>query len=150
MGRIMAVDFGEKRVGFALSDPSGFLASSLETAHVSNPGEALAAVRRLCAAHAPERIVVGLPLNMDGTTGIAAQKAIAFASRLREKLGLPVDTWDERLTTRLVNRMLIEADVSRSRRREVVDQLAAQVILQGYLDAHGGNDLTEGEGAVGC
>src|ERR1035437_1693811 len=143
MGRIMAVDLGEKRVGFALSDPTGFLASSLETAHVSNPGEVLAAIKRLCAMHAPERIVVGLPLNMDGTHGIAAQKTTAFAARLREKLGLPVDTWDERLTTRLVQRVLIEANVSRTRRREVVDQLAAQVILQSYLDAHGGNDLTE-------
>lgn len=149
MGRIMAVDLGEKRVGFALSDPTGFLASSLETAHVSNAGEALAAVKRLCAIHAPERIVIGLPLNMDGTQGIAAQKTTAFAARLREKLGLPVDTWDERLTTRLVQRVLIEANVSRSKRREVVDQLAAQVILQSYLDAHGGNDLTE-EGGAGC
>ena len=145
----MAVDLGEKRVGFALSDPTGFLASSLDTAHVSNPGEALAAVKRLCAVHAPERIVVGLPLNMDGSQGIAAQKATAFAARLREKLELPVETWDERLSTRLVNRVLIEANVSRRRRREVVDRLAAQVILQSYLDAHGGNDLPEG-GEVGC
>ncbi|MEI7437231.1 MAG: Holliday junction resolvase RuvX [bacterium] len=143
MGRILAVDLGEKRVGFALSDPTGFLASSLETAHVSNSGETLAAVKRLCSAHQPERIVIGLPLNMDGTNGIAAQKVTAFAARLREKVGLPVDLWDERLTTRLVQRVLIEANLSRSRRKEVVDQLAAQVILQSYLDAHGGNDMPE-------
>ena len=107
---------------------------SVET--VRSMDEALAMVSRIAKERGVSKIVVGLPINMDGTLGPMALEAQTFAERLRESSGLPVESTDERLSTSLVERMLVSADVSRGRRKEVRDKLAAQVILQGYLDAH--------------
>lgn len=136
MARILGIDYGRRRLGIALSDELAMLAMPLETVHVQTVNEALAAALKFAFQRKVARIVVGLPLNMNGTHGPMADEVQAFVTRLAEASGLPVDTWDERLSSGLVERTLIEADVSRARRKEVRDKLAAQVILQGFLDAH--------------
>jgi putative Holliday junction resolvase len=135
MARVLGVDYGEKRIGLAVSDPEGLIATPLGVQDVTSRKDAVDAVRRAAGENGAERIVVGLPLNMDGSAGPMAEKVQVFVERLRTRIGLPVDTWDERLSTRLVERTLIEADVSRRKRKGLRDKLAAGVILQGYLDA---------------
>lgn len=135
MGRILAIDLGTKRIGIALSDPTAMIASPLET--ITGVGERRAAERiaDLCRRHDVGAIVVGWPRNMDGSRGPAARQAEAFAERLRTALPVPVELWDERLSTAAAERTLIEADVRREERRHSRDRVAAAVILQGYLDA---------------
>jgi putative Holliday junction resolvase len=135
MGRWLGVDYGEKRVGLAISDESGILATPLRIAEVLSPKQAARAVREACAEIEAVGIVVGLPLNMNGTIGFKAEEVNAFCERLRRSVNVPVETWDERLSTSMVERVLLEADMSRGKRRKVRDKLAAQVILQGWLDA---------------
>jgi putative Holliday junction resolvase len=135
MGRILGVDYGTRRVGIAISDPMAMLATPLCVETVQSVEAAIAAVCRIARDRAVVKIVVGIPINMNGTNGPMALEAGAFVELLRTASGLPVDTTDERLSTSLVERMLLQADVTRERRKEVRDKLAAQVILQGYLDA---------------
>ena len=135
MGRILGVDYGTRRVGIAISDPMAMLATPLSVETICSVEEAIAAVCRIARDRGVVKIVVGIPINMDGTNGAMALEAGKFVELLRTASGLPVDTTDERLSTSLVERMLLQADVSRERRKEVRDKLAAQVILQGYLDA---------------
>lgn len=134
MKKIMGIDIGEKRIGIAVSDSLGYTAQGVETYTRTGEGDAA-----YIAAKAKElgasRVVVGLPLNMNGTEGPAAQKVREFAEQLKA-LGMEVDFQDERLTTVSAERMLIEADVSRKKRRQVVDKLAAVYILRAYLDRH--------------
>ena len=136
MSRILGIDCGSKRMGLAISDPDGILATPLRTDTVTGIKNALELAAAAFAEEGAETVVVGLPLNMDGTHGPQAEWTTAFADKLRDKLGVQVDMWDERLTTKLVERVLIEADLSRAKRKKVRDKLAAQVILQGYLDSH--------------
>ncbi len=136
MGRVAGIDLGEKRVGFALSDETHFLASAKEVVTLVNPEQATNVIEAFCRQHGVEKVVMGLPINMDGSRGPAAAKVTAVADRLRERLGIPVVYWDERLTTKAAHGFLIEAGTRREKRREVVDKVAAQLILQGYLDAH--------------
>lgn len=138
MRRILGIDYGERRMGLALSDPLGMLASSLETVTVNGDTDAARKVAEVCRARDVGRVIVGLPLNMDGTSGPMAQRVQAFVERLRTLLTLPVEACDERLTTRMAERVLLDADVSRARRKEVRDKMAAQLILQSYLDLHAG------------
>ena len=135
MGRILGVDHGERRIGFALSDPSGIIAMPLKAVTVRSDGEALNAVVDVCGETRAECLVVGLPLSMDGTEGTQAVKVRKFIEQLGPRLSIPIHTWDERLSTSMIQKMLIEADVRRDKRKEVVDKLAAQAILQGYLDS---------------
>lgn len=135
MTRIMALDVGEKRIGVALSDPLGLTAQGLTVVHRRSPAADVAALAELVRAHEVTLIVVGLPRRMSGAIGAQAENALAFAALLRESLAVPVETWDERLTTRAAERMLVAGDLSRARRRQVVDKVAAALILQGYLDA---------------
>ncbi|MEI6563039.1 MAG: Holliday junction resolvase RuvX [bacterium] len=134
MGRILGIDYGTKRVGVAISDPMAMLSTPLSVETVRSVEEAVTVVCRIARERAVEKIVVGIPINMNGTSGPMALEAGKFVELLRIASGLPVDTTDERLSTSLVERMLVAADVSRGRRKEVRDKLAAQVILQGYLD----------------
>ena len=134
--RILGVDYGERRVGFAVSDPMGTIAFPLHVAEVKSDRDSVEAVRDAVAEFQIEQVVVGLPLNMDGTRGPMVEKVDAFITSLENALDCPVSTWDERLSTGLVERTLLEADISRRKRKQVRDKLAAQVILQGYLDAH--------------
>ncbi len=137
MGRTLGVDYGTRRVGFAVSDPLAIVATPLFTKDVLSEAQAIRAVIDVAAEKEAKRVVIGIPLNMDGTKGPMALQVEEFVKRLKDQSGLDVVVWDERLSTGLVERMLVSADVSRTRRKEVRDKLAAQVILQGYLDAHG-------------
>lgn len=136
MPRWLGIDLGEKRVGIAISDPDAFLASSREVCEVWNPADALAKVCAIFKASGAAGIVIGLPLNMDGSRGPAAQKSEQFAQELAAVLRVPVKLWDERLTTKAAHDVMIEAGARRERRRGVVDKLAAQLMLQSFLDAH--------------
>lgn len=135
MTRVLGVDLGTVRIGVALSDPTGSVASPLDTIVHRDRRKDLAAVAAAARAHGVERIVVGWPRNMDGTVGPAAKRAEAFAESLRQIADVPVDLWDERLSTAAAERSLREASVRRGRRREVRDRVAAALILQAYLDA---------------
>ena len=135
MSRILGLDYGDRRLGFALSDLTELLATPLCVAHVQNEGEALKIVAAKCRETEAVKLIVGLPLNMDATHGPRAQITTAFVEKLRKRIAIPVEFWDERLSTASAQRVLLEADVSRQRRKEVVDKLAAQIILQNYLDA---------------
>jgi len=135
--RVLGIDFGAKRLGLAIGDTATGVATALST--LERPSSEVAlfeALRRLCAERGVEALVVGLPLNMNGSRGPQAVAASAFADRLREGLGLPVETWDERLSTAEVERALIAGGLSRKKRKGRRDRLAAQLILQSYLDAH--------------
>lgn len=134
--RVMAVDYGSRRIGLALSDPLGSFAMPLEM--IPNRGDtaAAAAVIERAKARGAARIVVGLPRNMDGTEGASAAAARKFAGRLGAA-GIPVELWDERLTTRQAEQSLIESGRRREERRELVDMVAAQQLLQSWLDRPG-------------
>ncbi len=135
MGRVLGVDYGRRRVGVALSDPGAMLSTGLTTLNVQSVGEAVARVAATARERGATEIVVGLPLNMDGTRGPMADEVSDFVRRLAAASGVPVLTWDERLSTGMAERTLLDADMSRQRRKEVRDKLAAQLILQGFLDA---------------
>ena len=132
--KIMGLDVGEKRIGIALSDPLRITAQGLESYQVRGEEADFAYLKALCDKHGIEKIVCGLPKNMDGSIGPQAEKILAFAQKLQQAMQREVILEDERLTTVLAQRTLLEADVSRAKRRKVVDKLAAVAILQGYLD----------------
>ncbi len=131
--RILGLDPGEKRVGVAISDPLGITSQGLEVISFTNPQEALDRIEELCAQYGVERIIVGNPLNMNGSRGSASEKAELFAATLREKLKLPVQMIDERLTSGSAEKTLIAGGVSRKKRKAVKDKLAAVLILEQYL-----------------
>jgi len=133
--RILGLDMGVKRIGLAVSDPLGITAQGLEVWVLRGREADLAHLREVARNYGVKRIVVGLPRHMDGRLGDAAAGIMDFARALGEALGVEVIFWDERLTTAAAERVLIQADVSRRRRRQVVDQLAAVLILQSYLDS---------------
>ena len=135
--RIMGLDFGDKSIGIAISDESGLIASPRDTLHRSNLEKDIARLTELARKEGVEEILVGMPLSLDGSEGPQARKVMAFIKTLRERSGLQVRPWDERLTTVAAERALIEGNVSRARRRKIVDQVAAAVMLQGYLDYRG-------------
>ncbi len=135
MPRILGLDYGDRHLGFALSDPDGTIAFPHTTAHVRDEDQAVSQIARVCAESKAQRLVIGLPLNMDGTQGPRAQATHRIVERLARRIGIPISTWDERLTTRTAEAALIEAGASRKRRKQVVDKLAAQILLQAYLDA---------------
>lgn len=134
-GRALGLDVGTKTVGLALSDELGWTAQGLRTLRRTRPREDIAHIAALCDEKGVRHIIAGLPLNMDGSEGPRAEATRTFAAALEKATGISVEFWDERLTTVAANRTLLEADVSRAKRREVVDQLAAQLILQGWMDA---------------
>lgn len=145
MGRILAVDWGERRIGLALSDPGGVIATGLDTLEVRSADEALARVADLAREREVARVVVGLPLLMSGERGEAARAASAFADRLRERCGLPVETYDERLTSALSERRLHELGVRTGHHKERVDQGAAVALLESYLLRLGARGRERGE-----
>ena len=140
MSKVLGVDFGDRRTGIAISDASRTIAFPRETLVCDHPEQAAAAVARLAAAEDVAEIVVGHPLNLNGTAGPRAARTDAFLAELAKRTALPLKKWDERLSTKIAEAVLIEAGTSRAKRRGVVDKLAAQVILQGYLDATGAGD----------
>lgn len=135
--RMLGLDVGTKTIGVAVSDALGLTAQTVTTVRRTQLKADLAALARLVEEYEAQGFVVGLPLNMDGSEGPRAEATRKFVEALTQALGLTVELWDERLSTVAAQRTLLEADLSRAKRREVIDQLAAQFILQGWLDAQG-------------
>jgi putative holliday junction resolvase len=136
MPRILGLDYGERRLGFALSDSGAVISMPLSVAEVRSRAQAVDAVEKIVRETGAEKLVVGFPVNMNGSQGPAAEHVDAFVGQLSDRLTIPIEKWDERLTTKSAHDVLIEAGTSRRRRKEVVDKLAAQIMLQNYLDAH--------------
>lgn len=134
--RTMGIDVGTRTLGIAISDPLGLTARGLTTVRRVGLRQDLEAVAKLVGEWEVDRIVVGMPIRTDGSVGPEAQKTMVFIHDLQEKLGLPVESWDERFSTKEAERAMIAADVKRSGRRKLIDQVAAAVILQGFLDRH--------------
>jgi putative holliday junction resolvase len=132
--RLLGIDLGRARIGLAVSDELGMLAHPLETFPAASSKKLMERIAAIVRERTIERIVVGLPRNMDGSVGSAAAEALTFVETLRAQLSCPVVTWDERLTTVAANRALQEAGRKTRTTRGQVDQVAAQMILQGYLD----------------
>jgi len=136
MGRVLGLDLGDAQIGLAISDDHKLLARGLSTIKGKERRECMAYLQKLARRLEVEEIVVGLPKNLNGSLGIQAKKALAFAENLRKELGLSVKTWDERLTTVAAKRALIDSGVRRSRRdRQAIDRVSAVLILQNYLDS---------------
>ena len=133
MARILAVDWGERRIGLAVSDERGIIATGLATLEVRGPEDALTRVAAVVAETGAESIVVGLPLLMSGEPGEAARIAQGFADALRKRVGVPVETYDERLTSTISQRRLREVGVRTGHARGRVDQGAAVALLESYL-----------------
>lgn len=133
--RLLALDVGDRRIGIAVSDELGFTAQGVTTLHRTSWAADLAEIARLVETWTAEAVVVGLPLTLEGTVGPRAQTVHAFIKRLESVVGVPVVAWDERFSTVAAERVLLDADLSRARRKQVIDKTAAVVILQHYLDA---------------
>ena len=135
--RILGLDYGSKTVGVAVSDPLGFTAQGVETIRRKSENkmrQTLARIEELIAQYQVEEIVLGLPKNMNNTLGDRAEKSLELKETLERRTGLPVVMWDERLTTAEAERTLMETGVRRENRKQFLDQMAAVLILQGYLD----------------
>lgn len=136
--RILGLDFGTKTTGVAVSDPMGWTAQGLEIIRRQEDEHLKATLNRiaeLCTEYKVEKIVLGLPKNMNNTLGERGEKTLLFKEKLEARVKLPVEMWDERLSTVAAESVLLEADMSRKKRKNVIDKLAATIILQNYLDA---------------
>lgn len=133
--RIMALDPGTKRIGVALSDEMGWIAQPLETFERRSEEADVAHIRQLVERHAVRQVVMGLPLRLDGRAGPEAERIKRFIEKLEAALPVPVVAWDERLTTRSAEDLLIGANVSRRKRKGTVDRVAAAILLQSYLES---------------
>ncbi len=132
--RILALDHGSKRIGVAVSDETKTIAQPLEYIPAEPFAAFLERLKKLLVAKEVDLILIGLPRNMDGSYGPAAQKVQAFIAVLKTAIAVPIKTWDERLTSAQANRILIQANVRRNQRKEKVDKMAAAILLQSYLD----------------
>ncbi len=133
--RIMGLDFGTKRMGMAISDELLITAQGLNSLYRKELKSDLDEIVRLAREKGVSEIIVGLPLNMDGTYSAKTKEVVAFLDELSKVVSVPVKTWDERLTSVQAERVLLEADMSRKKRKKLSDKLAAQIILQSYLDS---------------
>ena len=134
-GTLLGLDLGEKRIGVAFVPAGTTIAFPVKTIEVKGREQVLIQIQKLILEYKAEKVVVGLPKTLKGEMGIAAQKRVQEVEWYQSRLAVPMVMWDERLSSKEVERMLISADVRRERRREVIDQLAAQRILQNYLDS---------------
>lgn len=130
---MLGLDVGTKTIGVAVSDPLGLTAQSVGTIRRRGLHEDLKAISGLVKKYRVQRIVVGLPLHMDGKLGEQGKEVVFFGKKIEEYLGVPVSFWDERLSTVAAERILLEGDLSRSKRKKVIDKVAACLILEGYL-----------------
>jgi putative holliday junction resolvase len=135
MMKILGLDLGSKTIGVAISDDLFLTAQVLTSIQRTTLEKDLTVILALVEQYQVQEIVVGLPINMDGSTGESARKAEAFIEKLREIFSLKIIPWDERLSTVAAERILLEGDLSRKKRRKVIDRLSAAIILQGYLDS---------------
>ena len=132
--RILALDHGTKRIGVAVSDETKTIAQPLEYISAEPFADFLARLKQLVAEKQVELILIGMPRNMDGSYGPEAQKVQAFIAAVKPDITVPIKTWDERLTSTMANRILIQGNVRRDKRKEKVDKMAAAILLQSYLD----------------
>jgi putative Holliday junction resolvase len=132
--RILALDHGSKRIGVAVSDETKTIAQPLEYIPAEPFADFLARLKKILLEKEVDFILLGQPRNMDGSYGPAAQKVEAFATALKTAITIPIKMWDERLTSTMANRALIQAGVRRDKRKEKVDKMAAAILLQSYLD----------------
>lgn len=132
--RLMGLDIGNKTIGVALSDPLGWTAQGLEVIRRKGIENDLRRLKEIIGEYEVSQVVAGIPKNMNGTLGPQAEVVLEFIKVFEEHFDVPVVTWDERLTTVAAEKMLIGADVSRAKRKQVIDKMAAVMILQGYLD----------------
>jgi putative holliday junction resolvase len=133
--RFLSLDIGEKRIGFALSDGSGTIAQALKLYIRRSRSLDITEVGDLVRDHGVNKIVVGLPKNLDGSLSEKAREIVAFAESIERATKIPVDLWDERFSTDEAHRIFDMASIARKKRRASIDMMAAQIILQGYLDA---------------
>ncbi|ALS23156.1 MULTISPECIES: Holliday junction resolvase RuvX [Paenibacillus] len=133
--RYMGLDYGDKTIGVAVSDELGWTAQGLEVIRRTTAQRDMDRIKALVQQYGVTEVVVGLPKNMNNTIGPRGEICIAFSKELHETLQMPVHLWDERLTTAAAQRTLLEADVSRKKRKQVVDKMAAALILQGFMDS---------------
>ena len=134
MTKAMGIDLGEARIGLALSDDLGMLAHPLETIQVKATPDVLGRIAGLVDREKVEIIILGMPRNMDGSYGPAAEKVQTFVGVLKTAITVPIKLWDERLTSSQANKILIQSGVRRDKRKEKVDKMAAAILLQSYLD----------------
>ncbi len=132
MNKILGLDFGEKKIGVAISDEIGMLARPLLTINAKK--EALGEIKKVCEENQIKEIIIGMPKTLKGELGPQAQKVVQFKDELKEKIDIPVTFEDERLTSKMVEKMLIKEGVGREKRNKIIDQLSARAILQSYLD----------------
>lgn len=137
--KTLGLDLGKKRIGVAMSDPLGLVAEPFTTIKVLSKDKTIAEIIKIIKENNIEVILVGVPYNMDGSSGAAALSALDFIERLKIETGLVVRPWDERLSTVAAERALLEADMTRAKRRTKIDKVAAALILQGYLDSRQGS-----------
>ncbi|HNX68585.1 MAG TPA: Holliday junction resolvase RuvX [Candidatus Omnitrophota bacterium] len=135
MGGVLGLDFGEKRIGVAFVAEGTTIAFPLTVIPNKGRGQVLQEIKKIVLEKKIGKIVAGLPVTMKGEVGIAAEKITKEVEWFRTQLAVPVVLWDERLSSKEVERVLIEADVRRDRRKEIIDQLAAQRILQNFIDS---------------
>ncbi|AVM24756.1 Holliday junction resolvase RuvX [Bacillus pumilus] len=135
--RILGLDLGTKTLGVAISDEMGWTAQGIETIKIDEAGGdfGLSRLSEIIAQYGADKIVLGFPKNMNGTVGPRGEASQSFAKVLENTYNVPVVLWDERLSTMAAEKMLISADVSRQKRKKVIDKMAAVMILQGYLDS---------------
>ncbi len=131
------MDVGDKTIGVALSDELGWTAQALEVIPRRNLKEDIKRIKEIIDDYKIEELIVGLPKNMHGGEGRQAKKVLEFIKAVQSKINLPLKTWDERFTTLQAERTLLEGNLSRAKRKKIIDKVAAQVILQGYLDSRG-------------
>ena len=131
--RVMAIDYGDAHTGVAISDPTGFLTGFTAVIDAWRPEAAAERIAQLAREHGAERLVLGHPINMDGTRGPRSEKAAAMKALLEEATGLPVVLWDERRTTIDAHQILMNSGKNAKKRKKVVDAVAASLILEGYL-----------------
>jgi len=136
----MGLDVGSKTIGVAVSDELGLTAQGLKIIRRKSMEDDFKELCSIISQYMIEKIVVGLPINMDGTLGRQAETVLEWIKRFKDRTSHPVETWDERLSTVEASRTLLKADLSRKKRKQVIDKLAAVLILQGYLDQIGRRD----------
>jgi len=132
--RILGIDLGEKRIGIAISDELGITAQGLPIIPSTTEDENIKKIKKLVDKYDVKKIILGLPKNMNGTLGKQAEKSLSFARKIKNIYQIPVELEDERLSTSKAEKLLIQADRSRKKRKKVIDKMSAVIILQSYLD----------------
>jgi len=131
--RVIGLDIGTKRIGVAISDEECIIARGLNS--IERNGKEIEKIKEIIKKYNVEKIVYGLPLRMDGSISSQTEVAVSFISKLKEEISIPLLPWDERLSSKQAETILIEADISRKKRKKLIDKLSAQIILQNYLDS---------------